>query len=158
MVAFFIVELPRMVYALLAATDPGGDETLIAQLAVGVVSSVLFVVWFVAPSAIVAEGLGVLSALRRSAFLTAGRRWPMLGMILVTGIAVWALGWAAATIGNAVNAELEHTGSNLVFWIGDYVLPAAGLVFWSAMQSVAYCALRLAKEGAGIQELARVFD
>ena len=62
------------------------------------------------------------------------------------------------TVGDAVNAELEHTGSNLVFWIADFLLPAVGLVFWSALQTVAYCALRLAKEGVGTQELARVFD
>ena len=36
--------------------------------------------------------------------------------------------------------------------------PAVGLVFWSVLQTVGYAALRLAKEAAGAQELARVFD
>ena len=58
-VAFFIVDLPRMVSALLGATDAGGDQTLVPQIAIVLVSCILYVVWFVAPPAVVAEGLRV---------------------------------------------------------------------------------------------------
>lgn len=155
---FFITDLPTTISTLLGATSPVQGQTMAVQVAVGIAGYILYVLWLAAAPAVVAEGLGVLAALRRSTFLTAGYRWPVFGLIFVTAIIFWILGWALFVLGNAVNAEIGHTGPNLIFWIGDYVVPAVALVFCAAVQTVAYCALRRAKEGAGIQALARVFD
>jgi hypothetical protein len=156
MVVSFIVDLPTVLGELTAASNP--DNALLMQLAAAVASYIVYILWFIAGPVIIAEGIGPLRALSRSAFLTADRRWPVFGLIFVTAIIFWVLGWAIASIANALNAEVGHTGPNLIFWINDYVLPAVALVFWAVVQTVAYWALRLAKEGAGIQELARVFD
>lgn len=158
MVVSFIVDLPIMVSALLGASDSGRDPAIAVQAVVAIMTYIVYVLWFVAAPAVVAEGLGALSALRRSVSLTADRRWSLFGLIFVGGVAFWALAWAVAIIANAVNVELEHDGPNIISWIGDYVLPAVTLVFWAALQTIVYCALRLTKEGASVQELARVFD
>lgn len=128
------------------------------QIAITLVAYVLTTFWFAAAPAVVAEGLGPLAALKRSIALTAGWRWHIFGLLIAIGITFWVAQLVIWHGGNALNAELDHTGYNLVFWIGDYVLTAVELSFWSVLQTVAYAALRLAKEGAGAQDLARVFD
>lgn len=157
-VVLFIDDLPHMISSLIGAPGSVHERAKVVQVAVGIVSYILYILWFAAVPAVVAEGLGAIAALKRSIFLTADRRWPIFGVSFVGSIVFWASGLAAASIANAVNVEVGHTGPNLISWIGDYVLPAIALVFWTAAQTVMYCALRLAKEGAGVQELARVFD
>ena len=158
MVVFFIDDLPSMISSLLGVPDSVHDRIIVVRIAVSIASYVLSVLWFAAAPAVVAEGLGPIAALRRSIFLTADRRWPIFGLIFAGGFVFAALGMAMASIANAVNVEVGHKGPNLISWIGDYVLPAIVLVFWTAAQTVMYCALRLAKQGVGVQELARVFD
>jgi hypothetical protein len=157
-VVLLICGLPGMVSRLIGAAEPSETPSLVPQIAIGLAGCILAAFWFAAAPAVVAEGLGPLAALRRSTALTAGSRWPIFGLLFAIGIIFWAMQWAIWHLGNAVNAEVGHTGPNLVFWFGDYVFPAIGLVFWSVLQTVAYAALRLAKEGAGALELARVFD
>ena len=157
-VVLFICGLPAMVSRLVGAVEPSETPAMVTQIAIGLAGSILAAFWFAAAPAVVAEGLGPLAALKRSTALTAGWRWRIFGLLLAIGVAFWAVPWVIWHVGNALNAEVGHTGPNLIFWIGDYVFPAVGLVFWSVLQTVAYAALRLAKEGAGAQELARVFD
>ena len=157
-VVFFIVEFPTMCSALLGTMDPDPDRSLVPQVAIASASYILYVLWFAAAPAVIAEGLGPLAALKRGASLTAGQRWPIFGLIFMVGLSLWGLQWVAMITGNALNVEVGHTGPNLIFWIADYLLPAVGLVFWAAAQTATYCALRVAKEGVVTAELARVFD
>lgn len=155
---YFLVEFPTLCSALPWATDQDPDRGLVPQIAIAFASYILYVLWFAAAPAVIAEGLGPLAALKRSVALTAGKRWPMCGLVFVISLTFGGLQWAAMIVGNALNAELGHTGSNLVFWMADYLLPAVALVFWAIAQTVAYAAIRLEKEGASALELARVFD
>ena len=155
---YFISDLPRLCATMLGAMDPIGSQRLLPYIAIIIVGFVLNIYWFVSVPAVVAEGLGVVAALKRSAHLTAGHRWPIAGLCLLMGVAMWCLQWVLGIMGNGVNVAFEHAGPNLVFWIADFVLPALLLVFSAALQATAYCALRPAADGAGAQELARVFD
>ncbi len=155
---FSISILPSIVSSLPGATDPDPSRTLVIQGAISVIGYFLSALWLAAPPSLIAERLGVFSALRRSMFLTAGRRWAVFGLIFATGITFWILEWGFFFLGNAVNAQIGYTGPNLVFWVGDFVVPAVSLVVCAVVQTVAYCALRLAKEGADINHLAQVFE
>ncbi len=157
-VVFFILDLPSIVSSLPGATDPDPSRTLVIQVAIGIIGYFLSALWLAAPPSLIAERLSVFSALRRSMFLTAGRRWAVFGLIFATGSIFWILEWGFFVLGNALNSQIGHTGPNLVFWVGDFVVPAIALVFCAVVQTVAYCALRLAKEGADTHNLARVFE
>jgi hypothetical protein len=157
-VVFFISDLPSIVSSLPGATDPDPSRTLVIQVGIAVIGYFLSALWLAAPPSLIAERLGVFSALRRSMFLTAGRRWAVFGLIFAVGIIFWILEWGFFFLGNALNAQVGHTGPNLVFWIGDFVVPAFALVFCAVVQTVAYCALRLAREGAAVNDLAQVFE
>jgi hypothetical protein len=85
-VVSFIADLPTAVSSLLGATDSDASQTLAIQGVVGIIGYILYVLWLAAPPALIAEGLGVFLALRRSVFLTAGRRWPVFGLILATAV------------------------------------------------------------------------
>ena len=153
-----VVEPPTICATLLGAMDPGYGGILVPLLAVVLVSYVLNVLWFAAAPAIIAEGLGPLAALKRSAALTAGQRWPLFGLIVLVSVLFWGLQWAVVLLGDALSDQVGHTRPYFIYWIATYVVPAVGLVFWAVVQTSAYYSLRTAKEGAVTAELARVFD
>jgi hypothetical protein len=157
-VVFAICNLPVTLARLIGAAATSGTPDLMPQIAVTLLAYIVGAFLFVAAPAVVAEGLGPLVALKRSVALTEGSRWRVLSLLFVIGIAFWALQWATWLVGNALNAQVGHTGPNLVFWIGDFVFPAVQFVFWSVAQAVAYATLRFMKESDSAQDLARVFD
>jgi hypothetical protein len=82
--------------------------------------------------------------------LTKGNRWPLLGLLIVLGIIVTLANLVAvaalALVGGVVGAAL------------DFVVEG---VLWTILLTglaVSYAALREAKEGAPVEELAEVFS
>jgi hypothetical protein len=153
-----ICNLPSTLARLVGAAETSGMPNLAPQIAITLVAYIVGAFLFVAGPVVVAEGLGPLVALKRSVALTAGSRWRVFGLLFVIGIAFWALQWAVWVIGTALNAQVGHTGPNLVFWIGDFVFPALQFIVWSVAQTVAYATLRFARESGSVQDLAQVFD
>ena len=112
----------------------------------------LLVRWYVFAPVCVVEGKGPLESFKRSAELTEGNRWKLFAFRFVTlilaGMAVTALvklGLAAAL---APAPALFLSG----IWQG------AWSAFTNVLSVVVYHDLRAAKEGAGIESIASVFD
>jgi hypothetical protein len=115
-----------------------------------VVPGVIWALMFsLAGPAIVAERLGGWSGLKRSAALTRGARWKLLGAFLVCAVA----GFSPAYVGLGLSVASPLAGG-IVSLVANVVLGPVPLI----APAIAYHALRVSKEGAGTAELARVFD
>ncbi|HUI96400.1 MAG TPA: hypothetical protein VLX44_11650 [Xanthobacteraceae bacterium] len=110
---------------------------------------VLLVMWAVIVPACVVEGLGPIESLVRSADLTRGHRWKVLGLILLLVIAyVFA--------SELTDAILRPTSSDLAALAG-FALIAAWTAYWNCAAGLLYHDLRVAKEGVDTREIAAVF-
>jgi hypothetical protein len=103
--------------------------------------------WVVIPVAVV-ERPGPIESLKRSMELTKGNRWRILGIILL--LIVISIG---VNIVSAILMFLPFIG-----WILQALLSAFVAVFSAVLVAVGYYKLRVAKEGIGIGDIARVFD
>ncbi len=110
---------------------------------------ILVTYWLYAP-AIVVERLGVGGAFTRSADLTRGKRWPIFGLMLIYGVILYAVSFAAVFLG-AVGGFVSLT--IITFAINTVV--GASISVGSA---VTYFLLRSEKEGVDIDQIAQVFD
>ena len=101
--------------------------------------------------AIVAERLGAGAGMRRSRELTKGRRWSVFGAIFLTAICL-----------NVVSYILTHVLGPMFGQIANGVLSIVVTVismgFQGVLVAVIYFQLRIEKEGASLDEIARVFD
>jgi hypothetical protein len=108
--------------------------------------------YYVAIAACVSERLGPLESMKRSAELTAGRRWPILGlMVIVYGV--------AAVPSYFFQQQLYMVGPqyNLFLIAGMlYHIVVSGVQ--AVVAAVAYFRLRQEKEGVDISQLTTVFD
>ena len=105
--------------------------------------------WLYIP-VIVVEKRGIAESLRRSAFLTRGRRWRMFGLWLVVGIA----SQISTTVVEQISAAVIGNWGAVV----TYVWYAATTAFMAVMTAVTYYYLRVDKEGIAIDDIAAVFD
>ena len=103
--------------------------------------------WVAVPVAVV-ERPGVIGSLARSAVLTKGNRWAVFGIMLLIGIGNMVASYLVDRI-----AGVAAPGA-FVSWI----VAAAITAYAASVTAVGYCSLRFAKEGVGIDEIARVFD
>jgi hypothetical protein len=137
---------------------------IVIGLAVGVGVVLLIVpgvmiglVWSVAVPSYVVERIGVFDALRRSADLTRGNRWRILGLYLLFGIAVLLVDMVVFTIGGGVFAVAQGRGGLLVLVL-TVVVGMLSAMLGATLAAVLYTDLRRAKEGIGAEGLAAVFD
>jgi hypothetical protein len=141
--------MARRVPALLGA----GTLTILATYGGMLLLIVPGIMWGLAFSlstaVVMAEPLGAVASMKRSAALAKGSRWTLLGFFLVCGLVTlvpnllaWGLGTLVPVLGGVVML------ANGVF--------LAPLLY--AAPAVAYHDLRVAKEGALTEELARVFE
>jgi hypothetical protein len=113
-----------------------------------------FIVWTVYAIAVpvcVAERLGVLESMSRSAFLTKGNRWRIFGILFLVFVAMVLVGGLVGFFG------LRIGGVTLVT-ILQYPLQAIAGAFNAVALGVLYYQLRVAKEGVDIEKIASVFD
>jgi len=106
--------------------------------------------YYVAMPACLAEQTGVFDSMSRSAFLTKGYRWQVLGMfllILIGGVVV------GATFG-LVFAATGKVGLQ----IATQAVAAVVAAFNGVLVAVFYYQLRVTKEGVDIDRIASVFD
>lgn len=116
---------------------------------------VLTMLWVAIP-AVVVERPGVTRAMGRSAELTSGNRWRVFGIIVILML-------INAASGMIVNAPFaaggEQTLSSLAWNAGlSGFLAAFQTALAAVMATVVYHDLRVAKEGIGVTDIARVFD
>jgi hypothetical protein len=118
----------------------------IATIAMFVFLYIIF--WVVIPVAVI-ERPGPVASLKRSIALTQGNRWKILGVFLV----VFAIAIAGVIV-VMIFAFISPTIGGIIVAL----LYAALGIFSAVLIAVGYHRLRVAKEGADIGELARVFD
>lgn len=120
---------------------------LVLMIVPGII--VVLMLWVAIPVAVI-ERPGVFRSLGRSRELTKGSRWKLLGVTLVVAVASFASSWV-------VGVALAPVGNMVVSAVGNLVVEAAFSALWAVTSAVSYYALRTAKEGVDIEEIAAVF-
>lgn len=112
----------------------------------------VFVLWLVVVPVQVMEEIGFTDGFSRAANLSRGRRWLIVGLLLVYAAIIVAL--------SAVMFALVWVGPENPFLIMLLIVPFSAFysVMGAIVPAVAYYLLRAEKEGVGIDEIARVFD
>jgi hypothetical protein len=105
--------------------------------------------WLFVP-AIVVEKRGIMESFTRSAFLTRGRRWKVVGLWLVIVIASQLV---SSGLINVLRSAMGGWSAGAL-----YVADAATMAFEAVVTAVSYYYLRADKEGARIDDIAAVFD
>jgi hypothetical protein len=106
--------------------------------------------WLYIP-AIVVEKRSITESFGRSAFLTRGRRWTIVGLWLVVLI---GLQIGSTVLTKILAPTIGEWSSSVVLFIWQ----SAWTAFNAVMITVSYCYLRADKEGVAIDEIAKVFD
>jgi len=108
----------------------------------------------VIPAAVV-ERPGIIGSFKRSWDLTKGYRWPVLGILLIMVVIVFAFAFVVAAIGGVIAFS---TGDFTSLVIINYLVSAISGALMSVVIAVLYHDLRVAKEGVSTAQLAAVFD
>jgi hypothetical protein len=111
--------------------------------------TILFLMWTVAVPACVVEGSGPTDSMGRSAVLTKGYRWKILGMNLL--LVVLAL--ACATVQAVLTMVSQALGG-----VFNFLWPVAWAGYWNCTIIMTYHDLRVAKEGVDTEQIAAIFD
>jgi hypothetical protein len=143
----FVIIVPVLV-----AVFAGMSATLLlipAVAACGIFVLYIFVAWFVAVPVLVVEDIRFFAAFGRALDLSKGRRWSILGLLLVYAIIIVAIGAVMIAIIAAfpMVQELALIPFGAFYSVIGAILPA-----------VVYYLLRAEKEGVGIGDIAKVFD
>lgn len=136
------------VFALAVLIFLGVGAGLLVLLVPGLV---LMTMWWVAVPVAVVERPGVLASLGRSVNLTAGHRWPILGIVAV--LFALQVGLSLVLDRTAAWADFAHAGA-----VADWLVSAAVTALGATVAAVGYHDLRVLKEGADIEQIAAVFD
>ena len=132
-------------------------------LAAFVAMIMLYTSWFVATAACVIEKLGPIRSLGRSRALTKGHRWRLFGLLLailvvamIVGAVIFGLLFAMVGAGGfpAVIILMTSTSVRVV----NVLLNAIWGTYFGLVIFVAYHDLRVAKEGIGTEQIAKVFE
>lgn len=112
---------------------------------------ILGIMWYVAAPVCVAERLGPIASLSRSAYLTKGNRWRVFGIAVLVGI--------VTSIAQAlIQLALIAVGGATVGAIGVFLWMSLVQAFNSIVVAVLYHDLRVVREGVDIEQIAAVFD
>ncbi len=124
----------------------------------GIIGAILTCIWFVGAPAAVAEQLGPVAALSRSATLTHGRRWGIFGLLFLINLvqiglmAIFVVPLFTNDNGMEVLTTIKSTSLFVI------VIMAVFQMFNGIVEAVSYALLRQDKDGVTHEELARVFE
>jgi hypothetical protein len=126
---------------------------VVAGIAAAVFLFFILVTWFALVPVLVVEEVGFGGAFGRAAALSKGRRWGLLGLLLVYFLIIFAISIVIFGIIAVIAVTAPIVGIILV-------VPFLSLysVLGAIMPSVVYYLLRSEKEGVGIEDIAKVFD
>lgn len=130
----------------------GGMPLILVGGAAGIFMFYIFVIWFVVVPVLVVEDTRFFAGFGRALQLSRGRRWSIVGLLLVYGVLIIAVG--AVVVGVTILAPDAVILSILL------LIPVSAFysVMGAILPAVVYYLLRAEKEGIGIDEIARVFD
>jgi hypothetical protein len=112
---------------------------------------ILFTMWFVATPACVVEQLGPFRSMERSAQLTKGHRWKILGAMLLLLV-------PAVIVSQLLEVTLTALGGSTLALAGDLTWTSVWGAFYAVLVVVTYHDLRVVKDGVDIEQIAAVFD
>lgn len=119
---------------------------------------ILLLMWAVAVPTLVIERQGVFAAFSRSAELTKGARWKILGLFLVLVCLYWLLTTVLGIVGldmySSANAAAGLTTTGL---IGTVLVGTLFNAVWGTIQPSLYVELREWKEGGSMESLEEIF-
>lgn len=126
---------------------------IVAGIAAAVLLLFTFVVWFVLVPVQVVEDAKFFAGFGRAAELSRGRRWSILGLLLVYLVIIIGISIVIFGIIGVIAVAAPIVGLILI-------IPFLALysVIGAIMPAVVYYLLRSEKEGVGIDEIAKVFD
>jgi hypothetical protein len=124
-----------------------------AGIAAAIAVLFMFVAWFALVPVLVVEDVKFFAGFGRAAALSAGRRWGLLGLLLIYGVIIVGISLVIFGIIGFIAVTAPLIG--LVLMIPFLALYS---VIGAIMPVVVYYLLRSEKEGVGIDEIARVFD
>lgn len=153
--AAFAVGIVAVVVVLLAVFLYFASEFV--GIAAGIAATIavlyIFVAWFALVPVLVMEDIKFFAGFGRAAALSAGRRWGLLGLVLIYGVIIVGISIVIFGIIGFVAMATPLVG--LILMIPFLALYS---VVGAIMPAVAYYLLRAEKEGVGIDEIAKVFD
>jgi hypothetical protein len=118
---------------------------------------ILILMWGVAVPALVIEREGVFPAFSRSAELTKGARWKILGLFLVLLVIYWLLSVVVGLVGLGMYGPSSIGGLSVANLLGSVIVGTIFNALWGTIQPALYVELRHWKEGDSVQALADVF-
>lgn len=116
--------------------------------------------WFVIIPAIVVENAGF-GALGRSAALTKGYRWPLIGLLILFGLIAMIMGVIIGAVSGLAAFGAASGGLSIMMIITMVINAVLAIILYSvsgAMAALAYARLVEIKEGRGMSSLAEVFS
>lgn len=151
LVVGIVVVVPIMVAVFLYFA--GGLVGTVAIIAAVVFAFFIVVTWFPLVPALVVEDVGFIAGFGRAAALSKGRRWGILGLLLIYFVLIIVISIVIFGIVGVITMTAPIVG--LILMIPFLALYS---VLGAIMPSVGYYLLRSEKEGVGIDEIAKVFD
>lgn len=160
LVVVSIVMIVLVYLVIVVATVPAlliGSPVLAAISAIGgfVASIWVFAVWSVFAPSVIVEGRWF-GALGRSARLTAGYRWAIVGLMVVFFLLLFLISMLSAGLGFA-GASMGAVG--IVFSVAvNAIMTAFFYAVFSTLFALLYARLTEIKEGGSIEGLVEIFD
>ncbi|TNE64348.1 MAG: hypothetical protein EP335_07750 [Alphaproteobacteria bacterium] len=140
--------------------------SIIIGIAVGIGSLLLLIpgiiIWLmmsITIPVIVAEGKGPFDAMERSASLTKGYKWSVFGSYIVVMIVAWLIDIVLTFAGGLIAGIAGASGAQQTVLL--IVAVVSGALFYglnACCVASIYTGLRAAKEGTGVDEIAKVFE
>ena len=120
---------------------------------------ILYTMLWVAVPAAVVEQPGVFASLSRSAELTKGFRWQILGIVVLLLLLEFAATFVVLFLVPMAFVAIGFEGWAWMSFIAvDWAMQAFFTALTAVMGAVAYHDLRVAKEGLDTEQIAAVFD
>ena len=116
--------------------------------------------WSVAAPALVAERTGIMAAFRRSGDLTRNNRWAIFLLALIWAVISFGIQWTVNFVGASAllnSADTSAAAGWLVFGFA-ILISSLNTMILATGQAAIYYELRVMKEGATSDELAKIFD
>lgn len=148
-----ILSALRFLFPMIGLSIVAGLGIVLGLLLLVVPGIILFLMWSVAVPVLVEERAGVIGSLHRSAELTSGSKWRILGLYVITFILSSMLGGIMGASGMMLSEV-----SPVMFAGLSAVAAMLGGLLSAAMFSALYVELRTVKEGSFTDSLVAVFD
>jgi hypothetical protein len=137
----------------------GGILGIVLGVAAWIPAVMAVIRWSVAAPSLVVERTGVMGAFKRSGNLTRNNRWAIFFLALIWLVISFGIQWSITFIGASTitGAGGAFVGAWLL-WGFTILYSAINTMILGAGQAALYYELRVLKEGATSEELAKIFE